>query len=164
MGLPAEVARVSSVITSDQRGIRIYFCHAYSHEAGCWYFSLDFNGQEILAESRCSPLNFECNRSVEGDALNVPREKAPAMSSNLLFCERSQLSHTLLNRRRRHRRFSVHGPASRSRPWREWEQMQIAEGQVANQLASLLEFAVRFSREAGHDICAEGEVRTRGRE
>jgi len=76
--------------------------------------------------------------------------------------EGAQGGHTLIDCLRGDGRGSVQGPSARAGARREREEMQIAEGEGADEGERLLEFCVGFAGEADHYIGAQGEERASG--
>ncbi len=99
---------------------------------------------------------------VQGDSGKLPADEAPAMSERFFGGERAERGHALFDGGWRDGRRGVKRPPGRAGARRKRKQVEIAEGQYADKIERLLEFAVALARKANHDVGAEGEVRACG--
>ena len=85
-------------------------------------------------------------------------DETGAMGACLFGGEGAKSGHALFNAVRRDGRGGMQRPCPRAWPRRKRKQMQIAEGQAANEGERLFELAIGFAGKAHHHVCAQREI------
>ena len=116
-----------------------------------------FDGEEILCQRDGTAEGGEPGRRVEGECGERAADELLAVSALLLLGELAERGHALFDDRRGHGVCSVEGPGAGVGARRKRKEMEVTEGQSAKEGKRLVEFAIGFTGEAGHDVGAEGE-------
>ena len=112
-------------------------------------------GHELTLAKR----DLENRKLSSGSAQEHLRSELAAVRTGLFGVESAKNRHTLVDDRNWHWRCGVEGPRSCAGAGRKGEEMQVAEGQVADEVVRLLKLAIGFAGESDHDVGAESERR-----
>lgn len=129
---------------------------------------VEFHGEEVGGEGtgpgHGTAEGGDGGRRVEGDRRKRAAKETAAMGEALFLGELAEGGHALADDRGGHRICGVEGPAARAGARREREEMEITEGQTADESEGFVELVVGFAGESGHHIRAECEIRACGGE
>ena len=123
---------------------------------------VEFDREEVICEGEDAAAGRERCRRVQGERGERRADELLAVGLLLLLGELAQGGHAVFNNGEWHGVGCVECPGARVGARGERKQVQIAEGQGAKEAEGLVELAIGFTGEAGHDVGAEGERGTGG--